>query len=68
MLVSICIDITDASTQHVYKHTFVYKHIVSDKNKIKLKNQNKQKTKNMHIRTSLQKLFFFVCVLYRFAR
>ena len=32
LLVSICFHITDASTQHVYKHTFVYKHLVLDKN------------------------------------
>ena len=33
LLVSICFHITDASTQHVYKHTIVYKHFVLDKNK-----------------------------------
>ena len=30
LLVSICFHITYSSTQHVYKHTFVYKHLVLD--------------------------------------
>ena len=62
LLVSICFHITDASTQHVYKHTFVHKPYC-------FRYKPNKKT-NKHFRISLRTifLFFFVCVFVLYIR
>ena len=50
LLVSICFHITDASTQHVYKHTFVHKPYC-------FRYKPNKKT-NKHFRISLRTIFF----------